>query len=111
MRRKPKTATKALASDQLRGSPQRRRMRRRRSAPDPCRCDPPRPKDDPTLERQDRGDPQERDKTHGLPIGDDEDKRAQWAPAIGYSLDAPEIPLRGVDSVADRLPQVVSVDD
>ena len=68
-------------------------MLQRRSAPDPCRREPPRPKDDPTLERQDRGDPQERDKTHGLPIGDDEDKRAQWAPAMrvlpGRARDTP----------------------
>jgi CheY-like chemotaxis protein len=104
--REPKTAAEALASDPLRGLLQRGRMRQRRSAPEPCRCDPLRAEDDATFERQDRGDPEERDKTHGLPIGDDEDKRARWAPALGYPLDASEISLRGVDSVADRLPQV-----
>jgi hypothetical protein len=62
------------------------------------------------LERQDGSDSPERNEAHHLAVRDDEDKRPGRPTCLRHPLDDPEMPLRRVDAVPDRLPQA-SVDD
>jgi len=61
------------------------------------------PKDDATPERQDGRDSAQGDELHDLVVRDDQDQWLWWPPGLRYPLNAPEMPFRPVNAIANSM--------